>query len=187
MILNSRSAMGRLTWLLLVFFGLTIGNSLQAAQPSEDPDMRAFEKRYLEIHDGVRSGKLSEEVGERSKELRFVLNKAIIELNARKEMLKLEVTEFEGDRQQSALDELVNLGAERQRAIARAQHQLEALAGTAGPLPPVAPVTSAQPRERNPAGTEKNPAQSDADRARELRQLIGIEFEPEDVTKGDFE
>ena len=184
---NCRQNTGRLNLLWLFFFSLTFGNISLAEPLSTDPDLNAFENRYKEIQNSVSSGKLSKEVGERSKELRFTLNKAIIELNARKEVLKLEVTEFEGKRQLTALDDLMSLGAERQRTIARAQHQLEALAGSAGSLAPVAPVIAQPPQEKSPPGAEKKSSQFDADQIKEIRGIIGIELVPEDITTGEFE
>ena len=173
--------------LFLIFILLSAGRTSMAGQIPKDPGLYAFEQRHEEVQNKVRSADLSSEAGERAKELRFELNKALIELDARVTTLKLEAAEFDGERQQAALDDLLELGAERQRVIARARHQLETLAGSAGHVPPVTPVVSELPGDDRLAGGKQTSVKYDADEIKELRRLIGIELEPEDVTTGEFE
>lgn len=173
--------------LLLASIALLIGHPAMARQTPADPGLRAFEQRYEEVQSLVHSADLSAQAGERAKELRFTLDKTLIEIDARVETLKLEAAEFEGERQQAALDDLLELGAERQRAIARARQQLEVLAGSAGPLPPVSPVVSGLPGDKRLVGAKQETGQYDADQIEEIRRLIGIEVQPEDLASGEFE
>lgn len=137
------------------------------------------------------AGEVPESVGAQAKEIRFDLQKSLIQIDARIETSRLEASEFRGARGQRALDALLAAGAERERILFHFLSRLEALTGrrvelTPGPVAPVSSPVSGTARER--AGSASKVIsdvreEAGAPSSRHLR----IESVPEDVTQGEFE
>lgn len=179
---NRNSRIFNSSMFFVLWIALTIGNVSIAEQGTKDSGLQAFEQDYMSYLDKAGKTNPTPEVVKQAKALRFELMHALIEIDARVTSLKLEATTFEGVRQQAALEDLLKIGAERQRAIARARRQLAEIIGAAWTIPQATPLVKVLP------GDERLPlALRDPDRIRELRRLIGIELEPEDVTTGEFE
>ncbi|NIS74485.1 MAG: hypothetical protein GTO08_04250, partial [Deltaproteobacteria bacterium] len=92
------------------------------------PLIDTFKALYEEATLAVSEGKLSEEVGEEADDLWISLQKYMIHTDARIETLKLEAREYEGAKQEEALDQLVKVGAERERTLMKYIQALEKLA-----------------------------------------------------------
>lgn len=83
------------------------------------PLVDVFKSRYEQLTRDVKEGKLPEEIKSEAEDLWVSVQKYMIHTDARIETLKLEAREYEGAKQEEALDQLVEVGAERERTLTR--------------------------------------------------------------------
>jgi len=107
----------------------------KSATPSEvdeveikttDP-LKAFEEEYKAIAEKVEEGSLSAEVMSRASEIRMGLQKYLIKTEAELEILRLDVLHGADAQRQRALNQIVELVAEREQTKISYLQQLQAL------------------------------------------------------------
>ncbi len=139
-------------------------------------------------------GKLPEETGKKADDLWISVQKYMIQMDARIDSLKLEAREYVGPRREEALNQLVEAGVERERALMGYLQALEKLSGRLeiSKPPPQKPVEIPDPEEAArdyEKGKQKAPADySDPEKAaletgKKKKKGLDLEIiiEPEDI------
>ncbi len=149
--------------------------------------LETYESRYAEVKQLVTAGKLSGDIAAAAKEQRISLKQELFQIDARIKSLKLEAAEYNGSRQQQALDALVAESGRREHVIVNALQDLERVAGAQSPGAPMAVIPAAP----TPASITPSSQQIRTPSARQSEQersnLLTIESVPEDITTGEFE
>jgi hypothetical protein len=162
------------------------------------PLYQAFELRYEEIQQAVKKGALPDEANSRAQDLWLSLRKDLISRNARIDILRLEATQYSGERQQRALDELVRETADREGMIANYLGKLDRIAAKGGSeasviaVPEVSPQVTAEPMPEKAAPVKAKPRAESAPSEPEYEEKdskmktykvknIEIEIAPEDI------
>jgi hypothetical protein len=136
----------------------------------DSPLLETFDKRYEEIIDKAEKGKLSDSAASQARNLRLSVKKDLIFMDAQIQAYELEVKETSGERQDQAIQHIVDLSAKRERLLIDAVHKLDRLSD--GAVTDI-PVTSAVEQGK-----------LDADRAAKPRGSgsIRMSIDPEDIT-----
>ncbi len=144
------------------------------------------EVTYVELYAGVLravdSGKLDKATGKEARSLNSALQKKLLALDDRLTAVKAQSVKAGGSRQEELLDELVALGAERERLYLEYQTRLEQMTGGNNSGAVVsAPTPGATVEKANPA---KSGESASADSS---KRTFTFESVPEDISTGQFD
>lgn len=141
--------------------------AVPAFAAGDSPLLETFEKRYEEIIDKSKQGKVPESTASQARELRLSVKKDLIFLDAQLQAYQLEVQEASGERQDQAVEHIVNLSAKRERLLIDAVHKLDRMSdGAVTDIPVASTVEQGRLDADNPQGFGS----------------IRISVEPEDIT-----
>ncbi len=170
------------------------GADVKSPHSHTTPLIDTFKSRYEEVTRAVLEGKLPEETGKKADDLWISVQKYMIQMDARIDSLKLEAREYVGPRREEALNQLVEAGVERERALMGYLQALEKLSGRLeiSKPPPQKPVEIPDPEEAArdyEKGKQKAPADySDPEKAaletgKKKKKGLDLEIiiEPEDI------
>jgi len=121
-----------LLWTGAITLGCSVNKSATPSEVDEveikktDP-LKAFEEEYKAIAEKVEEGSLSAEVMSRASEIRMGLQKYLIKTEAELEILRLDVLHGADAQRQRALNQIVELVAEREQTKISYLQQLQAL------------------------------------------------------------
>jgi len=136
----------------------------------DSPLLETFDTRYAEIIDKSKQGKLSKSTASQARDLRLSVKKDLIFLDAQIQVYELEVKETSGERQDRAVEHIVNLSAKRERLLIDAVHKLDRMSGgTATDIPVVSTV-------------EQGRLDAEQTDKRQGYGSIRMSIEPEDLT-----
>lgn len=137
---------------------------------------------YVELYAGVLravdSGKLDKSTGKEAHSLNSALQKKILALDDRLKDIKAASMKAEGSSQDELFDELVALGAERERLYLEYRNRLEQLVGKGGA---VVSTPTAGPT------IEKSTESDDNASADSSKRTFTFETVPEDISTGQFD
>jgi len=143
-----------------------------AVAADDSPLLETFDKRYEEIIDKTKQGKLSESNASQARDLRLVVKKDLIFLDAQIQAYELEVKETSGERQDRAVQHIINLSAKRERMLIDAVHKLDGMSdGSVTDIPVASTVEHGRLDADNPQGFGS----------------IRISVEPEDISEPDWD
>ena len=143
-----------------------------ALAADNSPLLEKFDKRYEDIIDKSKQGKLSESTASQARELRLSVKKDLIFLDAQLQSYQLEVKELSGERQDQAVEHIVNLSAKRERLLIDAVHKLDRMSdGAVTDIPVTSTVEQGRLDADNPQGFGS----------------IRISVEPEDISEPDWD
>ena len=146
--------------------------AVPAFAAGDSPLLETFDKRYEEIIDKTRQGKLSESTASQARELRLSVKKDLIFLDAQIQAYELEVKETSGERQDRAVQHIVNLSAKRERLLIDAVYKLDGMSdGSVTEIPVLSTVEQGKLDADNPQGFGS----------------IRISVEPEDISEPDWD
>ena len=146
--------------------------AVPALAADNSPLREKFDKRYEEIIDKSKQGKLSESTASKAKDLRLSVKKDLIFLDAQIQVYELEVKETSGERQDRAVQHIVNLSAKRERLLIDAVHKLDSMSdGSVTEIPVLSTVEQGKLDADNPQGFGS----------------IRITVEPEDISEPDWD
>jgi len=146
--------------------------AVPAFAAGDSPLLETFDKRYEEIIDKSKHRKLSESTASQAKELRLSVKKDLIFLDAQIQVYELEVKETSGERQDRAVEHIVNLSAKRERLLIDAVHKLDGMSdGSVTEIPVLSTVEQGKLDADNPQGFGS----------------IRISVEPEDISEPDWD
>jgi len=150
--------------------GLIVGAAASQAQEGtsepENPTIAAFEALRSHIAEEVRQGRLPASAESQAEEIGFELEADRIRTNADIQVLMLEVRRFTGERQETALTELVRAVAARERQLFDRLRQLEKVAGVSAPMAVMSGIGEPKKKDKDKKGK------------------IELESKPEDLSKG---
>jgi hypothetical protein len=112
--------------LALLFLGSALRAEGEAVAPR--PPLEVFQTLGADVETAVREGRLPEAAAAAAQELAFDLERDLILHDAGIAVLRLEVTRFDGEAQQAALDRLIAAAAARELAVVEQIRRLETLA-----------------------------------------------------------
>ncbi|MEN8763578.1 MAG: hypothetical protein ABF290_14220 [Thiogranum sp.] len=159
---------------LLRFMIITLAAvvAVPAFATGDSPLLETFDKRYEEIIEKSKQGKLSESTASQARELRLSVKKDLIFLDAQIQVYELEVKETSGERQDRAVEHIVNLSAKRERLLIDAVHKLDGMSdGSVTEIPVFSNVEQGKLDADNPQGFGS----------------IRISVEPEDISEPDWD
>ncbi len=140
----------------LVLAVLVLGPATPSPAAAEDAppgsSMEIFEALYARVGEEVAAGRLDESVGVAAEEVRFELEKELIESDAEIKIRRLEAARYRGAEQQQALEGLITAAAAREQRVMAAVRRLERLAGMSVVE---APTSAAAEEAEAPPVTEK--------------------------------
>ncbi|MGB5729644.1 MAG: hypothetical protein WBM52_20805, partial [Thiogranum sp.] len=113
--------------LQLIIISLTTLLAVPAIAADDSPLLETFDKRYEEIIDKSKQGKVSESTASQARDLRLSVKKDLIFLDAQIQAYELEVKETSGERQDRAVQHIVNLSAKRERLLIDAVYKLDGM------------------------------------------------------------
>jgi len=146
--------------------------AVPAFASDDSPLLETFDKRYEEIIDKSKQGKLSESNASQARDLRLVVKKDLIFLDAQIQAYELEVKETSGERQDRAVQHIINLSAKRERMLIDAVHKLDGMSdGSVTDIPVASTVEHGRLDADNPQGFGS----------------IRISVEPEDISEPDWD
>jgi len=146
--------------------------AVPAFAAGDSPLLETFDKRYEEIIDKSKHGKLPESTASQARELRLSVKKDLIFLDAQIQVYELEVKETSGERQDRAVEHIVNLSAKRERLLIDAVHKLDGMSdGSVTEIPVLSTVEQGKLDADNPQGFGS----------------IRISVEPEDISEPDWD
>ena len=158
--------------LQLIIISLTTLLAVPAIAADDSPLLETFEKRYEEIIVKSKHGKLSESTASQARDLRLSVNKDLIFLDAQIQVYELEVKETSGERQDRAVQHIVNLSAKRERLLIDAVYKLDGMSdGSVTEIPVLSTVEQGKLDADNPQGFGS----------------IRISVEPEDISEPDWD
>jgi hypothetical protein len=99
--------------------------AMPAFAADDSPLLETFDTRYEDIIDETEKGKLSDSAAARARDLRLAVKKDLIFLDAQIQAYQLEVKETSGDRQDQAIQHIIDLSAKRERLLIDAVHKLD--------------------------------------------------------------
>ena len=146
--------------------------AVPAFAAGDSPLLETFDKRYEEIIDKSKHGKLSESTASQARDLRLSVKKDLIFLDAQIQVYELEVKETSGERQDRAVQHIINLSAKRERLLIDAVHKLDGMSdGSVTDIPVASTVEQGKLDADNPQGFGS----------------IRISVEPEDISEPDWD
>ena len=158
--------------LQLIIISLTTLLAVPAIAADDSPLLETFDKRYEEIIDKSKQGKVSESTASQARDLRLSVKKDLIFLDAQIQAYELEVKETSGERQDRAVQHIVNLSAKRERLLIDAVHKLDGMSdGSVTEIPVLSTVEQGKLDADNPQGFGS----------------IRISVEPEDISEPDWD
>ena len=158
--------------LQLIIISLTTLLAVPAIAADDSPLLETFEKRYEEIIVKSKHGKVSESTASQARDLRLSVKKDLIFLDAQIQVYELEVKETSGERQDRAVQHIVNLSAKRERLLIDAVHKLDGMSdGSVTEIPVLSTVEQGKLDADNPQGFGS----------------IRISVEPEDISEPDWD
>ena len=134
------------------------------------PLRETFDKRYQEVIAKADKGKLSESAATQARDLRLAVKKDLIFLDAQIQAYQLEVRETSGERQDKAMQHIIDLSAKRERLLIGAIRKLDRMSdGKATDIPVASTVEQGR---------------LDADKVYHPQGFgsISITVDPEDIT-----
>jgi len=144
--------------------------AVPALAADDSPLLEKFDKRYEAIIDKSKQGKLSETAASRARDLHLSVKKDLIFLDAQLQAYELEVKETSGERQDRAVQHIIDLSAKRERLLIGAVHKLDRMSdGAVTDIPVTSTVEQGRLDADNPQGFGS----------------IRISVEPEDMTNTD--
>lgn len=146
--------------------------TVPAFAADSSPLLKTFDKRYEEIIEKSRQGKLAEPTASQARELRLSVKKDLIFLDAQIQTYELEVKETSGERQDRAVQHIIDLSAKRERLLIDAVRKLDRMSDGA--------VTDI------PVASTIEQGRLDADNAQGFGS-IRISIEPEDISEPDWD
>ena len=150
-----------------MIISLAMVMAVPASAADDSPSLETFEKRYQHILEKTRRGKLPETTAAQARDLRLSVKKDLIFLDAQVQVYELEVKETSGERQDRAVQHIINLSAKRERLLIDAVHKLDGMsAGSVTEIPVLSTVEQGKLDADNPQGFGS----------------IRISVEPEDIT-----
>lgn len=151
----------------------------------QDQVLNTFEQTHAKIIAQVKQNVLPLEAGVKADELQISLKKYLIQSEARLQILKLDALHEKDDKQKKALDEMMNLSAERERTkmnyLVRLKVLMEGIDIVDTPAPPPEMVHKSETRIEKIDKNEKDL------KWKEKTLDIEIEITPEDISRGDRE
>ena len=146
--------------------------AVPAFAADDSPLLETFDKRYEEIIDKSKQGKLSESTTKQAKDLRLSVKKDLIFLAAQIQAYELEVKESDGEQQDQAVQHIIDLSAKRERLLIGAVHKLDRMSdGAVTDIPVASTVEQGRLDADNPQGFGS----------------IRISVEPEDISEPDWD
>lgn len=146
--------------------------AVPASAADNSPSLETFDKRYEDIIEKTRQGKLPETTAAQARDLRLSVKKDLIFLDAQVQVYELEVKETSGERQDRAVQHIINLSAKRERLLIDAVHKLDAMSdGSVTEIPVLSTVEQGKLDADNPQGFGS----------------IRITVEPEDISEPDWD
>lgn len=143
-----------------------------ALAADNSPLLEKFDKRYEDIIDKSKQGKLSESAASQARDLRLSVKKDLIFLDAQIQAYELEVKETSGERQDRAVQHIIDLSAKRERLLIGAVHKLDRMSdGAVTDIPVASTVEQGRLDADNPQGFGS----------------IRISVEPEDISEPDWD
>jgi len=146
--------------------------AVPALAADDSPLLETFNTQYEEIIDRTKQGELPESTASQASELRLSVKKDLIFLAAQIQAYELEVKETSGERQDQAVQHIVNLSAKRERLLIDAVHKLDRMSdGAVTDIPVKSTVEQGRLDAYNPQGFGS----------------IRISVEPEDMTNTNWD
>ncbi|HEB68491.1 MAG TPA: hypothetical protein ENI88_02600 [Desulfobulbus sp.] len=136
---------------------------------------------YANTLRALNNGTLDKSTGKEAHSLNSALQKKLLALDDQLKDVKAASVKAEGSRQDELLDELVALGAERERLYLEYRNRLEQLVGGKGGAVVSAPT--AGPTVEKPKATES----ADNAAADSSKRTFTFENIPEDISTGQFD
>jgi hypothetical protein len=136
----------------------------------DSPLLETFDKRYEEIIDKTKRGKLSDSVAAQARDLRLAVKKDLIFLDAQIQAYELEVKETSGERQDRAIQHIIKLSAKREHLLIGAVHKLDRLSDGAVTDIPVA------------SSVEQGRLDAEQSHSSKRSGSIRMSIDPEDIT-----
>jgi len=144
--------------------------AVPALAADNSPLLEKFNKQYEAILDKRNQGKLSETAASQARDLHLSVKKDLIFLDAQLQAYELEVKETSGERQDRAVQHIIDLSAKRERLLIGAVHKLDRMSdGAVTDIPVTSTVEQGRLDADNPQGFGS----------------IRISVEPEDMTNTD--
>jgi len=171
----------RIACAALVFTFISIGSigSLSAGSGGSEV---TYVELYANVLRAVDSGRLDSSTARKVHSLNADLQKKLLALDDRLKAVKTASMKATGSKQDELLDELVALGAERERLYLDYHNRLEQLTGTqTGGTVVSAPVPKASSGQAKAQESGKNAA------AKSSQRTLTIESVPEDISTGQFD
>jgi len=159
---------------LIYFMIISLATVMAVAASAADdsPSLETFENRYQDIIEKTRQGKLPETTASQARDLRLSVKKDLIFLDAQLQVYELEVKETGGERQDRAVQHIINLSAKRERLLIDAVHKLDGMSdGSVTEIPVLSTVEQGKLDADNPQGFGS----------------IRITVEPEDISEPDWD
>jgi hypothetical protein len=158
--------------LQLMIISLATLLAVPALAADNSPLLEKFDKRYEDIIDKSKQGKLSESAASQARDLRLSVKKDLIFLDAQIQAYELEVKETSGERQDRAVQHIIDLSAKRERLLIGAVHKLDRMSdGAVTDIPVASTVEQGRLDADNPQGFGS----------------IRISVEPEDISEPDWD
>jgi len=155
-----------------MFISLAAVLAVPALAADDSPLLETFNTQYEEIIDKTKQGELPESTASQASELRLSVKKDLIFLAAQIQAYELEVKETSGERQDQAVQHIVNLSAKRERLLIDAVHKLDRMSdGAVTDIPVTSTVEQGRLDADNPQGFGS----------------IRISVEPEDMTNTNWD
>jgi hypothetical protein len=156
----------------LMIISLVTLMAVPASAADDSPSLETFENRYQDIIEKTRQGKLPETTASQARDLRLSVKKDLIFLDAQVQVYELEVKETSGERQDRAVQHIINLSAKRERLLIDAVHKLDGMSdGSVTEIPVLSTVEQGKLDADNPQGFGS----------------IRITVEPEDISEPDWD
>ena len=150
-----------------MIISLAMVMAVPTSAADDSPSLETFENRYEDIIEKTRQGKLPETTAAQARDLRLSVKKDLIFLDAQVQVYELEVKETSGERQDRAVQHIINLSAKRERLLIDAVHKLDGMSdGSVTEIPVLSTVEQGKLDADNPQGFGS----------------IRISVEPEDIT-----
>ena len=155
-----------------MIISLAMVMAVPTSAADDSPSLETFENRYEDIIEKTRQGKLPETTAAQARDLRLSVKKDLIFLDAQVQVYELEVKETSGERQDRAVQHIINLSAKRERLLIDAVHKLDGMSdGSVTEIPVLSTVEQGKLDADNPQGFGS----------------IRITVEPEDISEPDWD
>jgi len=146
--------------------------AVPALAADDSPLLETFNTQYEDIIDKTKQGELPQSTASQASELRLSVKKDLIFLDAQIQAYELEVKETSGERQDRAVQHIIDLSAKRERLLIGAVHKLDRMSdGAVTDIPVTSTVEQGRLDADNPQGFGS----------------IRISVEPEDMTNTNWD